>query len=140
MKIEVLSFDGSVFKSNRVVSINTVTKSWEITVLENHTPLITSIVPSVLTVNYIYKWTETTREFAVWRWILEVWENSSKILLDMLIASEDLDLEKAEEARKRALEIMEKYKNTKDKTDMEKFIKAEDALLKSLAQLKIGKQ
>jgi hypothetical protein len=33
---------------------------------------------------------------------------------------------------------MEKYKDSKDKIDMDKFIAAEDMLLKSLVQLKLG--
>jgi hypothetical protein len=33
---------------------------------------------------------------------------------------------------------MEKYKDSKDKVDMERFIQAEDMLLKSIAQLKLS--
>lgn len=32
---------------------------------------------------------------------------------------------------------MERYKNSSDRIDMEKFVQAEDQLLKSLAQLKL---
>jgi hypothetical protein len=32
---------------------------------------------------------------------------------------------------------MDKYKHAKDRVDMEKFIEAEDLLLKSIAQLKL---
>jgi hypothetical protein len=32
---------------------------------------------------------------------------------------------------------MDKYKQSKDRVDMEKFIEAEDMLLKSIAQLKL---
>lgn len=58
-------------------------------------------------------------------------------MADMLVDIEEVDLNKAKEAKERALELMEKYKNSKDKVDMEKFIEAEDALLKSIAQLKL---
>jgi hypothetical protein len=33
---------------------------------------------------------------------------------------------------------MSKYKNAKDKVDMERYIEAEDMLLKSIAQLKLS--
>lgn len=56
----------------------------------------------------------------------------------MLVDIDDLDLDKAERARNEALALMEKYKNAKDKVDMEKFIEAEDMLLKCIAQLKLG--
>lgn len=32
---------------------------------------------------------------------------------------------------------MEEYKNSKDKVDMEKYVEAQDMLLKSIAQLKL---
>ncbi|MDR3150908.1 MAG: hypothetical protein LBU14_04940 [Candidatus Peribacteria bacterium] len=46
-------------------------------------------------------------------------------------------MESAEKARQKAIELMEKYKDAKDKVDMEKYIEAEDLLLKSIAQLKL---
>jgi F0F1-type ATP synthase epsilon subunit len=56
----------------------------------------------------------------------------------MLVSVDNLDIDKAEEAKKEAMELMGKYKDSKDKVDMEKFIAAEDMLLKSLVQLKLG--
>jgi len=60
-----------------------------------------------------------------------------KIMADMLIDIDDLDKDKAERARQEALDLMEKYRDAKDRVDMEKFIEAEDMLLKSIAQLKL---
>lgn len=56
---------------------------------------------------------------------------------DMLVDIEDLDIHTAERAKKEALDLMEKFKDAKDRVDMEKFIEAEDMLLKSIAQLKL---
>lgn len=140
MKLEILSFDGDLFKSDDVVSINVMTKSWEITVLDDHMPMITSINPGVLIVSYHASKEDTkltTQEFAVGRWVLEVGNHTGKILIDMLVSAENLDREKAELAKQDALKMMEKYKGSKDKIDMEKFIEAEDMLFKSLAQLKL---
>jgi F0F1-type ATP synthase epsilon subunit len=55
----------------------------------------------------------------------------------MLTDIKDLDVEQVRRAKLKAKELMEKYKNSKDKIDMAKFIEAEDALLKSIAQLKL---
>ena len=60
-----------------------------------------------------------------------------KILIDMLVWVHDLDIDLAKKAQKDAMETMEKYKNSKQKIDMEKFIEAQDLLLKSIAQLKL---
>jgi hypothetical protein len=51
---------------------------------------------------------------------------------------DDVDKKKAQKARDKALELMEKYKKAKDRVDMAKFIEAEDLLLKSIAQLKLA--
>ena len=55
----------------------------------------------------------------------------------MLTDIKDLDVDKVRRAKLRAKELMEKYENSSDKMDMAKFIEAEDALLKSIAQLKL---
>jgi len=59
-------------------------------------------------------------------------------MADMLVDIEDLDTEAAERARLQAVEMMEKYKNSSDRVEMEKYIEAEDMLLRSIAQLKLG--
>lgn len=139
MKLEILSFNGKLFKSRTVISVTAMTKTWEITVLENHSSLITSLKPSVLLVIYNDENNVKKEEkFAIGGWILEVSHSSMKILIDMLVWVEDLDIDLAEKARLEALATMEKYKNSKDKVDMEKFIEAQDMLLKSVAQLKLG--
>jgi hypothetical protein len=56
----------------------------------------------------------------------------------MLVSVEDVNADSALKAQKEALELMGKYKDSKDKIDMERFIQAEDMLLKSLAQLKLS--
>lgn len=138
MKLEILSFNWKLFKSREVVSVTALTTSWEITVLDKHIPLITRLKPSVLKVIFKDQNNITqTENFAIWGWILEVANSSIKILIDILVSANDLDTEMAEKARQKAVETMEIYKNSKDKVDMEKFVEAEDLLLKSLAQLKL---
>ncbi len=138
MKLEILSFNGKLFKSTSVVSITAMTKSWEITILDRHVALITSLKPSVLRVVHIDENNVKKEEdFAIGWGILEVSHSIVKILIDVLITVDDLDLNLAEKAKQNALETMEKYKHSKDRVDMEKFIEAQDMLLKSIAQLKL---
>lgn len=138
MNLEILSFAWNLFKSESVVSVTTMTKVWEITVLKDHSPLITSLKPSTVAIVYLEDEKEKEKDFAIWGWVLEVSDNWVKILVDMLVWVEDIDLEKAEKAREEAIALMEKYKDSKDKVDMEKFIEAEDMLLKSIAKLKLS--
>ncbi len=140
MKIEILSFSGKLFKSRNVISVNCMTKVWEITILDNHESLITALSPCVINVVYIDEDNNKKEEnFAVWSWVLEFSHNSMKILIDLLVSVEDLDIDSVEKARQEALKTMDKYKNSQDKLDMEKYVEAQDLLLKSLAQLKLWK-
>lgn len=138
MKLEILSFNWKLFKSHSVVSVTAMTKMWEITVLDNHSSLITSLKPSVLRVVHLDQNNMKQEEdFAIWGGILEVAHSSVKILIDMLVTVTDVNLDLAEKARISALETMEKYKDSKDRVDMERFVEAQDMLLKSIAQLKL---
>ncbi|MDP2090484.1 MAG: ATP synthase F1 subunit epsilon [Candidatus Gracilibacteria bacterium] len=139
MKIEILSFEGNLFKSDTVESVNANTKIGAITILNGHTPLVTVLNPSILSIVYINELGEKEeKDFAIGSGVLEVSNSEVKVLIDMLVTVDTLDTEKAEKAKKDAIELMEKYKHSKDKIDMDKFIEAEDLLLKSVTQLKLG--
>lgn len=138
MKLKILSFSGENFKHDKVISVTVMTKSGEVTILDNHSPMIASIEPCVLYTRYRDENNMEQREdFAVGSGVIEVNNSSVKVMADMLIDVEEVDLNQAEMAKARALELMEKYKHAKDQIDMEKFIEAEDMLLKSIAQLKL---
>lgn len=138
MKLEILSFNWKLFKSEKVVSITAMTKMWEITVLDNHSALITCLKPSVLRVVFMDENNMKQEEnFAIGWGILEVAHSNVKILIDMLVTVSEINVDSALEAQKKALEMMEKYKDSKDRVDMERFVEAEDMLLKSIAQLKL---
>ncbi len=138
MKLTILSFDGKKIENDKVFSVTLLTKSWEITILDNHTPLITSVKPS--TMYYIYKDENNiaiTENLAVWNWVVEVSSGSVKVMLDDIIDLDKINVNDLQKAKQEAEKLMEKYKNSKDKVDMEKFIEAEDQLLKSIAWLKL---
>ncbi len=139
MKIEILSFTWNLFKSDSVEQVTAMTSIWEVTILKDHTPLVSVLKPSVLSVVYTNGNGEKKEEdFAIGWGVLEVSNSNIKVLIDMLISVDDIDIDKAEKAKQDAMAMMEKYKNAKDKVDMEKFIEAEDMLLKSVAHLKLS--
>lgn len=139
MKLKILSFGGEAFSSETVSSVTLMTAIGEITVLDDHAPLLTSIKPSTLYV--VYKdehGLEKREDFAVGSGVVEVSDSSVKVMADMLVDIDSLDVDQAQKAREEALALMEKYRDAKDRIDMEKFVEAEDMLLKSIAQLKLG--
>ena len=138
MKLEILSFTWNLFRSDTVISITSNTKSWQITILNNHAPLVSVLIPWIIKVVYINEvWLKEEKDFAIWWWILEVSNSQVKLLINMLISVDILDIQEAEHAKHKALELMDRYKGSKDRVEMERFIEAEDMLLKSLAQLKL---
>ena len=138
MKLKIFSFSWGSFTSDSVVSVTFMSSVWELTILENHSPLLTSVVPSNISVIYLNDSKDKVEEdFAIWKWIVEVSDDWTKIMTDMLVDMEQIDVEEAEKARQRAIELMEKYKNSQEKVDMEQYIEAEDLLLRSVAQLKL---
>ncbi len=141
MKVNIYSFNWEHFTSDKVISVTMMTMMWEITILNRHTPLLSAFKPS--TMFLVYKdenWVDYRNDFAIWAWFIEVKDSEVKILTDMLIDVEDqkdIDKNAVELAKADALALMEKYKQWKDRVDMEKFIEAEDNLMKSIAQLKL---
>lgn len=138
MKLKILSFEWEAYVSETVVSVTMLTWAWEITVLDNHSPLITHVLPSTLYI--IYKDEnniEMRNDFAIWRWIVEIGDWKVKIMTDMLTDIADLDIDNIERAKAEAMKFMEKYKWSENQMDMAKFIEAEEALMKSIAQLKL---
>lgn len=138
MELKILSFNGESFQSDRVISITLMTGMWEITILDRHAPLITSLKPSTMFLELLDQNGMKRRDdFAVGSGIVEVVDSKVKIMSDMLVDIEEVDYDKASRAREKALALMEKYKDAKDRIEMERFIEAEDMLLKSIAQLKL---
>jgi len=140
MKLEILSSTGKVFHTSDVVSITTMTHAGEITVLDHHISMVTVLQPGVLRIVSRDDGNVNEQEFAVGWGILETSNSEVKVLIDMLVSSDEVDIDHAQKAKENALQAMERYKNWKDQVDMEHFIQAQDQLLKSIAQLKLHKK
>ena len=135
MKLKILSFWGNSFESQEVESFTLKTKSWEITVLDKHESLITTLVPGVIKI--VFNNGEEPRYFAVWKGILEIADSQAKVLTDMLVNPEEVEENELEKAMKKAEELREKYKNTSSKEDMQKFLEASEQLSKVQAKVKL---
>ena len=91
---------------NEVERVVVPTKSGEITILKKHTPLVSSLRPGVLTVG---QENGERHLLAVSGGLVEVRASGRVIILaDTAERAEDIDLERAKEARKRAEEFMER--------------------------------
>ncbi|MBN1310200.1 MAG: ATP synthase F1 subunit epsilon [Anaerolineae bacterium] len=100
---EIITQERLVFKESGIVSVTAQGAEGELTILSRHTPLITTLDYGEVRVRK-----ENAEEvFAIGGGILQVAENHMVILADSAERSDEIDIERAEEARRRAREIME---------------------------------
>lgn len=127
LHLEIITPEKVVYKDdvNEVIS---PTVNGEISILPNHVGLLTQIAPGEITVK------KQGREYflAITGGFLEVSRNKVTILADYAIRSEEIEIEKAQEAQKKARKLMEEKTSEKD------FAIAESELRRSLLELKVA--
>ncbi|MDQ6985740.1 MAG: ATP synthase F1 subunit epsilon [Candidatus Dojkabacteria bacterium] len=134
MILKVVTPEGRTFEGEKIKSITLPTSSGVITVMDEHVPLLSIITPGGIEI--------TTSDgevhlLAVSRGVLEVRRNSIiDILADTAERAEVIDIERAEEAKKRAEEYLKKME---DIADIE-FARLQAKIQKELARIQIGKK
>lgn len=127
LQLEIITPERIVLKEE-VEEITAPTTDGQITILPNHVNLLTAIAPGEL----IIKKGGKDQFLAVMGGFLQVAEGNVTVLPDYAVESEEIEVEKAEEARKRAQKLMEE-KGTK-----EEFAEAEALFKRSLLELKVA--
>ena len=125
MFVELITSEGSAF-SGDAVSATIPSGDGEITVLKNHLPLISTVLPGTL----IIRTGSEELLFAVSRGVVQVTSTSIRILSDIADRAESLEEEAIELARARAEELRDARRN-----DSEGFAEATATLERELARL-----
>jgi len=120
-----------VVYKDEVDSITLPTLEGEITVLPNHLPLISVLKPGEIMVK---KGNEVVH-LAVSGGFLEVLSTKVVILADTAEKSEEIDIARAEEAMKRAIELKEKRL-----VDAREFAAVSAMIEKEFARVKVGRK
>lgn len=127
LNVEILSPEGSIYKDT-ASEIALPTAQGEITVLPSHTPLFAKLAGGEVVVRggkeEIY--------ITISGGFLEVLGNRINVLADYAIRSEAIEAQKAEEARRKAEQLV------KEKKDKHGFALAERDLQRSVIELKIA--
>ncbi|MCD4705619.1 F0F1 ATP synthase subunit epsilon [bacterium] len=130
MKFEIVTPEKTVLKE-KINQVTIPTKDGEITVLPNHIPLVSILVPGEI----ILKKENKDFSIAVSGGFVEVLVDKVVILADTAERAEEIDERRAEEARKRA----EKIK--KEKTvDSREFVALSAKIEKELARIKVARK
>ncbi|MCR4284112.1 MAG: ATP synthase F1 subunit epsilon [Parcubacteria group bacterium] len=129
IKFEIVTPERVVFREV-VLQATIPTKDGEITVLPNHIPLISILKPGVIEL----KTQERGREIiAVSGGFIEVLKDKIVILADTAEKAEEIDLEKTEEARKRAEKIKIEGIHKDDVSFTDATIKIEKEIARAIA-------
>jgi len=127
MHLEIVTAERVVL-SDEVDQINAPTKDGRIGILPRHMPLLTLLAPGELD---IIKNGEVT-PFAVSGGFLEVLPNRVTILADTALRADEIDEARAEEARRRAEEIIAQRRSDRETAE------AEAELRRAMVELKVA--
>jgi F-type H+-transporting ATPase subunit epsilon len=131
IKFEIVTPERIVLKET-IKQLTVPTKHGEITILPNHIPLIATINPGVITLK---KKDDTPEVLSVSGGFVEVLSNKVVILADTAEMAEEIDIDRAEEARQLAEKTM---KDTK-RNDLESFTAINAMIAKELARSRAAK-
>lgn len=131
IKFKIVTPERTVFESE-INQVTLPTQEGEITVLPNHIPLISVLVPGEL----LIKKENDEIAMAVSGGMIEVQKNEITILADTAERAEEIDLARAEEARKKA----EQLKDEKIRMDETEFAAVAALLERNLARIKVARK
>ncbi len=131
IKFKIVTPERTVFE-DEIDQATLPTAEGEITVLPNHIPLISTLKAGDLVIK---KGGEET-DIAVSSGMIEVQKNEITVLADTAERAEEIDLSRAEEARKRAEDLKEK----RIQLDEAQYATAAAILEKNLARIRVAKK
>lgn len=124
MTLRIVTPQGVVFTDEDVQSATLMTESGEITVLPRHIPLVSIIVPGEM----IVRKPGSQLFLAIAHGILEIRQGSEVVVLaDRAEYASDLNQQQAQEARKKAADILEQSTLTEREQELyQKLLEKED--------------
>ncbi len=129
LQLEIVTPEKVVFK-DEVDQVTLPTILGEITVLPAHATLLTQASSGEIRIK------KNTKEFflALTGGFIEVNNNKVTVLADYAVRSEEVEIEKAQEAHKRAQKLLDEKISTED------FAAAQAAFRRSLLELKVARR
>lgn len=132
IKFEIVTPERVVLKEE-ITQITLPTKAGEITVLPDHIPLVSSLVPGVI---HVKKRNGEDEIISISGGFLEILKDKVVILADTAERAEELDFSRAEEAHRRAAELKEKARQGEEIN----FAEVNAAIERELARTKAVKR
>jgi F-type H+-transporting ATPase subunit epsilon len=117
MKFELVSLDGVKFSAD-AYSVILPTAAGQITILPNHEPLLSVVVPGVITIRRSKDDPDHKLEhYATFGGVLEMGGQNARVLVDEATHGDDISEAEAEKAHQKALDLR---KHAKDQVELDK--------------------
>ena len=126
IKFEIVTQEKVVLKE-MILQVTVPTEEGEITVLPNHTPLISNLEPGIIELK---KEDKTIEIMSLSGGFIEVLRNKIVILADTAERAEEIDEKRAQEARKKAEESLKNLRQS----DSKRFANISSMIAKELAR------
>lgn len=130
MQLDIVTPEKTIFQGE-VDEIYVSTADGDIGILPHHINLFTKLIPGELKLKISGK----EQYMAITSGFLEINKNKVTILADYAVHAEDIEVEKAMEARKRAEEILKKKES---RITEQEFAVAEAAFKQAIAEIKVA--
>ncbi len=130
MELEIVTPEKIIYQG-KVDEIFVNTADGAIGILPNHINLFTKLVPGELKL----KISGREQLMAITSGFLEVNKNKVTIIADYAVHADEIDVEKAMEARRRAEEVLKKKES---QITEQEFASAQAAFLQAIAELKVA--
>lgn len=135
MTVKLVTPKGIIIDSKEVDRITIPTEEGVVTILEDHVPMISIVAAGEVEISYIDSKPNDT--LAISRGILEVRQNSEiHVLADTAERADEIDIQRAEEARIAAEEFLKKQHDLEDVD----FARIQAKIEKELARVNVGKK
>jgi F-type H+-transporting ATPase subunit epsilon len=132
MDLEIVTPEKTIFKET-IDEITVTTADGEITVMPNHINLFTKVMPGEVTI----KFSKKELFLAITGGFLEISNNKLTLLADYAVRAEEIEIEKAIEAQKRAEAVLKKAKDDVNERD---FAEAQADLRRAILELHVAKR
>jgi F-type H+-transporting ATPase subunit epsilon len=130
LRLEIITAEGVVLTDEAVESVQVPASEGMVGILPRHAPLMTTLAPGEL----LMRKGDEEESFFVTGGFLEVRDNHVAVLADASERAEEIDIARAEEARKRAEATLG------EKKDRAQLLAAEAALRRALVRLRVAQQ
>lgn len=130
LRLEIITAERIVLTEEAVASVRVPSSEGVVGILPRHAPLMTTLAPGEL----IMRKGDEEESFFVTGGFLEVRNNQIAVLADASERAEEIDVDRAEEARQRAAEAL------KEKRDSAELAAAEAAMRRALIRLRLAQR